>query len=362
MSEPEFEHWLRLLGRLLDLSDAQRDNVRRELRDHLETQLADLMARGFSREEAVARALDEFGDAAALGRDLSRLNVRRRWIMRSTIGLGVAAAAAVVVSLFLPVDPESSRTATGQETAATVEAVPDAPEFASPADRRTRTQLSQAIDRLELEDISLENVITYLRETSGLNMHVHWRVLEAAGIEREQPITLHLTNVPLGKAIDLILDDVSGGEVALGYEVDEGIVRLSTIDDFDRRTDTVVYRIGDLIAPALSEAQKIALRNIVTSVSTLRTGHSENLSSDQIEKRLDEMVDTIQTILETRRGDRLTEMIRETISSDSWRGNGGDAGSIHLWHGRIVVTHSKRIHRRIQELLEQLRRTESPVS
>ncbi len=362
MSEPEFEHWLRLLGRLLDLSDAQRDDVRRELRDHLETQLADLMARGFSREEAIAHSLDEFGDAAALGRDLSRLNVRRRWIMRSTIGLGVAATVAVFVSLFLPVDPQPSRTAIGQDTAAPVEVATEAPELVSSADGRTHALLDQSLRDLELEEIAFENVLQHLRETTGLNIHVHWRVLEAAGIEREAPITMLLRDIPLAKAIELILDDVSGGEVSLGYEVDDGIVRMSTIDDFDRRTDTVVYHVGDLIAPPLSEAQKISLQKIVTSIHYVQVGRDGNRAPETVEARLKEFGNSLLTILETRRGDRLAEMIRETIGGDSWRANGGDAGSIRYWHGRIVVTHSKRIHRKVQELLEQLRRSGSSVN
>ena len=69
MSEQEFESYLRLLGRLLRLSDEQREAIRHELEDHMAERLAELLERGYTRDEAVATALDEFGDAAALASD-----------------------------------------------------------------------------------------------------------------------------------------------------------------------------------------------------------------------------------------------------------------------------------------------------
>ena len=41
MSEHEFEAYLNLLARTLRLSDAQREQIAGELRDHLEARLAD---------------------------------------------------------------------------------------------------------------------------------------------------------------------------------------------------------------------------------------------------------------------------------------------------------------------------------
>lgn len=52
MSEQEFESYLRLLARFLNLSGNQRTAIARELRTHMEDQLDELMARGFTREEA----------------------------------------------------------------------------------------------------------------------------------------------------------------------------------------------------------------------------------------------------------------------------------------------------------------------
>ena len=86
MSDREFEHYLALLTRLLRLGGKQREKIAGELRAHLEDRLEELLARGVSREEAVRRALEEFGDAAGLAAEFVSLsrNRRRRWLMRLT--------------------------------------------------------------------------------------------------------------------------------------------------------------------------------------------------------------------------------------------------------------------------------------
>src|SRR6202008_3010532 len=66
MSDHEFNNYLTLLAGLLRLGDKQRRAIAEELRTHLEDRVEELLARGVSRDEAVQRALAEFGDAAGL--------------------------------------------------------------------------------------------------------------------------------------------------------------------------------------------------------------------------------------------------------------------------------------------------------
>src|SRR6185369_12512252 len=104
MSEQEFESYLRLMGRLLNLSTAQRDRIAGELRDHLEERMGDLVDQGVARDAAIMQALDEFGDAAGLANDLklAARARRRRLIMRTGISSVGIAAAIVITSALLP--------------------------------------------------------------------------------------------------------------------------------------------------------------------------------------------------------------------------------------------------------------------
>ena len=58
MSEKEFQLYLSLLGRFLRLRPGQRREIADELRDHLEERLEEISCQGFSRDEAVRRALE----------------------------------------------------------------------------------------------------------------------------------------------------------------------------------------------------------------------------------------------------------------------------------------------------------------
>ncbi len=74
MSEREFENYLTLLSSLLRLSTAQREAVSSELRDHLEERVADLVQQGVAHGDAKQQAIAEFGDAARLAGELSRIS------------------------------------------------------------------------------------------------------------------------------------------------------------------------------------------------------------------------------------------------------------------------------------------------
>ncbi len=105
MSEQEFELYLKLLSRCLQLTPGQRDQIADELRDHLEQRLAELEQAGVARDKAVVQALDEFGDAAVLAANfaaIARLK-RRRFLMRLSLGsVGALTAALLIAYAFWP--------------------------------------------------------------------------------------------------------------------------------------------------------------------------------------------------------------------------------------------------------------------
>ena len=97
MSNEEFENYLALVTRLLRLNRSQREMIRSEMRDHLESRVEEMVDSGVDRKDAVRSALEEFGDAAGLANQfqiISNIN-QRRWMMRfatfSIIGAFVAA-------------------------------------------------------------------------------------------------------------------------------------------------------------------------------------------------------------------------------------------------------------------------------
>ena len=88
-----------MLTGLLKLSPEQRDNISDELRSHLEERMEDLLENGSSREEAIAAALEDFGDTAALAHHFTNIahHTRRRRLMRYTYGTIAAMTCSILV-------------------------------------------------------------------------------------------------------------------------------------------------------------------------------------------------------------------------------------------------------------------------
>jgi hypothetical protein len=109
MSNAEFQNYLALIGKLLQLTRQQREAIGLELQDHLDSRVADLMELGVDRNEAIGQALEEFGDAALMAKNLQFVSQikRRRWMMR--IATFSIAGSFLVAVLTMAMWPENAR-------------------------------------------------------------------------------------------------------------------------------------------------------------------------------------------------------------------------------------------------------------
>ena len=226
----------------------------------------------------------------------------------------------------------------------------------SPADRAMRQRLGQKIPRLNFNDIPLEGVIDFLRQTFGANIYVNWNSLRQVGVEPSARVNLSLQDVTFEKALDLILNNVATPAGQLAWVLDEGVVTISTRDELVQRTVTQVYDIRDLVvrvpnfrAPRVStESDSGGGGNrggstggsfLANDTESGDTGNADNIPSKS---------EIITNIVET---------IALTIDPDSWRAplGGGTVGSIKELHSQLVVTTTRENHQKIMELLAKLR-------
>src|SRR4051812_8164780 len=73
-------------------------------------------------------------------------------------------------------------------------------------------QLSQRLPELRFQGVTLGDAIEFLRDVSGTNMTVNWKALESTGVTKDTPINIHLAGISLRKALDMVLNDASGGD------------------------------------------------------------------------------------------------------------------------------------------------------
>lgn len=224
---------------------------------------------------------------------------------------------------------------------------------------RLRTMV---IDRVQFDNIGLQEVINWIQNYANINIHVKWPALEMAS----PPITtdtqvrgVNLTNVTVEKALKTILEDVGGGWTQLTYLVEDGVLTISTREDLSasRYRRTEVYDIRDLIVAVPDFAgPRIDLDAVSNIDSNGDSGGGGGLFGNDSNNDNDENESPSRAEIVG----MITDLIQETIDPTSWRGDmGGDIGSIRHIHGQLVITQTPDNHREILELINKLREAQA---
>ena len=75
---------------------------------------------------------------------------------------------------------------------------------------------------LILHGATLANAIDSLQQISTRKIFVNWSGLAQAGIKRDLPVTVDLSDRSFDDALAKLLNHVGGTHVSLGYRLDEG--------------------------------------------------------------------------------------------------------------------------------------------
>lgn len=94
-------------------------------------------------------------------------------------------------------------------------------------DLQMKQLLEQKLPEVNFAEVALSDVFDFLRDVTSANIFVNWRALEAAGTDKNAPVTLRLKNVAFGKVLDLLLDSVGGPNTKLAYTADQGVISIS---------------------------------------------------------------------------------------------------------------------------------------
>lgn len=178
------------------------------------------------------------------------------------------------------------------------------------------------------DQVPFIDAVRHVTETTGANIWINWRVIEAAGIDRTRQVTLDLQDVNAWVALRLLLREVETDTTRLGFRCEDSVVRISTQSDLHRDTITRIYDVRDLFVVGSTPARK----------ST--TGSVESAEQEAL--------------------DQLVRLIQETIDPTLWYDAGGSVGSIRALRGCLVVTQTPENHDKLVELLNALRHPSKP--
>jgi len=256
-------------------------------------------------------------------------------------------------------------------------------EYDTPANRETAAKLDVVRSLFQFDETEFQEVVVFLRQVTEANIVVDWPQIEAAGLGRDTPVTLMLTNVSARLALDEILASVAGA-VELGYMIKDGVVRISTRQDLATTMETHVYEINDLLIQVPDFAGPVVSisRNQASTgggggssggigggggggtfggggggtfggggggggfgAGSAYGGGQGGAQGGAAASRQQLVADILDAV--------------RTIDPTSWIANGGADASIRELNGSAIVTQTPENHKKVQDLFAQLRESQA---
>jgi len=265
-------------------------------------------------------------------------------------------SAAFVVAVVVGAAPLAAQTPKSATTRP-AQAAAGRPARAKADQPTTGSPLEKRLDRVDFDEIPLRDVISDLARQGKTNIVVRWSRLREVGVEPDQPVTLHVRDLKLGKVLWLVLWLVAGNEAELGFMVEDGLILVSTAADFDSQQIVRVYDVADLVMPRLKSIGFASMRARLIPVSAYPYVTSGAVAYQPITEPFgsgvylgsrsplyfnstsDEYDGTAEEHMQ-----KLIDLITTTVEPQSWAVNGG-TGTIVAYRKKLVVRNSLRVHR-----------------
>ncbi|MEE8169064.1 MAG: hypothetical protein V3T70_00820 [Phycisphaerae bacterium] len=227
---------------------------------------------------------------------------------------------------------------------------------------RVRRKLQETVPEVSFSEVTFEEVIEFVRDVTGLNIIANWPALEALAIDPDIEVSLEMKEISVEKLLSQVLDQVGAGEVELGYEIDEGVVTISSREDLSRKTRLFTYNVEDLLISVPDFlGRSINLENIGQGGGQGGLGQGGGGGGGGLfggggggaggggagggGNEGGEFTENVDV-------DALIELIQSTIDPESWREAGGNIGSVRPLRNQLIVTQTATAHQELRDLLQ----------
>jgi len=203
-------------------------------------------------------------------------------------------------------------------------------------------QLSAKLPELNFQAVTLGDALDFMRDVSGANITVNWKALEAGGITKDNPINLHLNNISLRKALEMLLTEAAGGDT-ITYVIDQGVIEVTTRELADKMMVTRVYPVEDLIMviPDFTDAPQFSLEAAQNGGGGggggAGGGGGQAMVNNQLFMGTGNTANAEPAKTKAERAQDLVELIESVVFPDVWKENGGTS-SVRYYNGMLVVT------------------------
>ena len=212
-----------------------------------------------------------------------------------------------------------------------------------PALAAPRTALDRTLPEMKFTGVTFGDAIDFVRDVSGVNIHVNWKALEAENVTADTPVNIRLRSVTLRKVLGLLLSEASGTDT-LTYFVDQGVVEITTREMADKKVYTKIYPVDDLVMeiPEFNQPPDFNLQS-VTDQSQGGRGGGGGSGQSIFGNGTDQSRDRETSTTREERGEQLVQLITDLVRPEIWSVNGGTA-SIRYFRGNLIVTAPRSVH------------------
>ncbi len=212
----------------------------------------------------------------------------------------------------------------------------------------TLALLDQRIPDVSFQDAPLDQVLEWFETATNVKIVVRWQILEDAGLERDKPISIRVSDVRLSQALWFVMNEAGGADLKLAYRASGNILTLSTQDDLGREMLVKTYDVSDLLVRVPNfQGPEVELSQVGQNLGQQGGGGGgQSLFQDENDNDDDQDEEDNAEIQE------LINLIVQTIEPDTWALNGG-TGTISAFRRTLVVRNNPFVHQRLGGYLEE---------
>ncbi|MBY0310973.1 MAG: hypothetical protein K2W85_02785 [Phycisphaerales bacterium] len=208
-------------------------------------------------------------------------------------------------------------------------------------ERATLLKLQRRIS-LKVDKTRLEDVITFIRDTTQADIEAIWTGDNTVGLDKEKLITLNINNQPALYVLEAVLEKAKVDFQENAWQMSSiGTIEIGPKEVLNKSRRVVMYDINDLlhVIPRYAEVPQIDLNTVLQSnqgggggspFTGDNTNNNQNTGPDR-EARIRRIIDLLTSIVEP----------------DQWADNGGEAATIREFNGVLIIKAPDYIHRQI---------------
>jgi type II secretory pathway component GspD/PulD (secretin) len=243
----------------------------------------------------------------------------------------------------------------------------------SEADATVRQRLSQTRVPIDFNNNSLEQVVAFMEQVTGLDIYVDYKALNNVGIDRTAEVSLRLQDVPMDTALSRVLEQLGEGTDRPQWAIQDGMLTVSSDQALRARTVLLVYDIRDLLfqVPNFDNAPELDLESALNQAQNQGGGAGGGggggfgggggggggggMGGGGGGAIFGEPGDDPERLTREELVAQIVSIIQENVDPEGWRDLGGDTGSIQELNGNLIIRNTANNHRDIEGLLSQLR-------